>query len=94
MTKGDLMAKDDHKGYRERFEKAGKVLRDVITESVCPECGTKGLYRRVWRKGDRKGVTLYAMVGECPKGHKIERYGYGEAPVESVSKALIIPGVK
>lgn len=100
------MPKDDHRGYAARFEKGGTVLRDVTREANCTSAfaggqrvfegcddGTKGLYRQVWRKGDRKGVTLYAIVGECPKGHKVERYGYGEAPAEETTPKLVLRGV-
>lgn len=89
------MPKDEFRGYAKRFEKGGETLRDVTSEHVCDECGdgTLGLYRRVWRKGDRPGVTLYAIVGQCPKGHKVERYGYGELPKEPKQPKLVVRGV-
>jgi hypothetical protein len=83
---------DDHKGYAARFENAGKVLRDVTSLHKCAECDELGLYRRVWRKGNRKGVTLYAIAGSCPNGHRIQRYGYGEEPTEQAT-SIMIPGV-
>ena len=72
------MAKDDFGGYQTRFDKAGKTVREVTSFSACPECGIPMEVKRTWRrdKGDR---DLYAITGLCPNGHKVERYGYGEA---------------
>jgi hypothetical protein len=71
------MAKGDFKGYEQRFKKAGDLVRETITESACPTCGERGMYTRQWRS-DGKG-TLFHFEGKCSNGHKLERYGYGEA---------------
>jgi hypothetical protein len=71
------MAKDDFKGYAQRFKKAGDLKRETATMSACPECGERGLYIQQWRS-DGKG-TIYRIEGKCPRGHELERYGYGEA---------------
>jgi len=68
---------DDFKGYAARFEKAGKLVRENVTMSACPECGERGLYTQQWKK-DGKG-TAYHIFGKCPNGHELERYGHGEA---------------
>lgn len=75
------MAKDDFKGYAKRFSKAGDIVRETISEHACPECGdgTKGMYTQQWRTSDEPNRTVYHIFGQCPKGHKIERYGFGEA---------------
>jgi hypothetical protein len=75
------MAKDEFKGYARRFDKAGDIVKELIGEHACPECGdgTRGLYTQQWRKGDVPKRTLYHIFGKCPKGHQLERYGYGEA---------------
>ena len=71
------MAKDDFRGYRAAFEKAGKTVREVTTFSACPECGIPMEVTRTWR--NQKQGTAYRIQGLCPKGHKVERYGFGEA---------------
>ena len=73
------MAKDDFKGYQHRFDKAGKVVREITTFSACPECGIPMEVKRTWRKEQGKDGTAYHIEGICPKGHKVERFGYGEA---------------
>jgi hypothetical protein len=88
--------KTEFRGYADRFEKGGETLLDFTKEALCQsqiaggqvvtegcDDGTKGLYRQVWRKGDVKGRALYAIIGGCPKGHKVERYGYGEIPAKA-----------
>lgn len=67
-----------YRGYDERFEKAGKTMREVTTFSACPECGIPMEVTRTWRRG-KKRQNVYRAQGICPKGHKLERYGYGEA---------------
>lgn len=102
-----MASKTDFKGYAEKFEKGGAILRDVTKEANCTSSvsggrivtqgcddGTKGLYRQVWRKGEFKDRALYAIVGQCPKGHKVERYGFGELPPkDDLLSAITIKGV-
>lgn len=68
----------DFRGYQVRFEKAGKTTREVTTFSACPECGMPMEVTQTWRRG-KKNRNMYKAAGICPKGHQIERYGYGEA---------------
>jgi hypothetical protein len=72
----------DFRGYRARFGKAGKVLKETTAEHRCPECddGTRGLYTRVWTESDVKDRALFHIEGTCPRGHDVNRYGYGEVP--------------
>lgn len=69
----------EYKGFKLRFEKAGKTKREITTFSACPTCGMPMEVTQTWRRG--KGAQdMYKAEGICPKGHKLEpRYGYGEA---------------
>ena len=73
------MAKDDFKGCRVRFDKAAQTVREITTFSACPECGMPMECQRTYRHEKGAKATLYRITGLCPKGHKIARYGYGEA---------------
>ncbi len=99
------MAKDDtaFRGYRARM-KGQKVLRETTSEHRCPQCEAEGaryedgspvtgLYTQVWVESDVKNRTLYSIEGSCPRGHDVQRYGYGEIPVPSKQK-IIVGGVK
>ncbi len=73
------MAKDEFNGFQDRFDKAGKAVREITTFSACPECGMPMETKRTWRHDKGAKGTLFSIEGLCPKGHKVERYGHGEA---------------
>lgn len=101
------MARTDStfKGYRARFKKGGKVLRETTSEHKCPVCEAEGkrfddgslvmgLYTRVWIASDVKGSALYKIEGTCPAGHDVERYGYANIPEEPKARKIITVGGK
>jgi hypothetical protein len=56
---------------RKRFDAAAKGRVRVVTKtSLCPTCGEVATYDHEFAEGG-----AYHMIGECPKGHKVERYG-------------------
>ena len=61
------MAKDDFKGYADRFDKAGKVVREIATFSACPECGMPMEVTRTWRHEKGAKGTVY-HPGPVPEG--------------------------
>ena len=77
----------EFKGYRAAFNKAGQTLKEVTSFSACPECGMPMEVKQSWRKGLEAGRTTYQIQGLCPKGHQIERYGFGEVPTPAVRVA-------
>jgi DNA-directed RNA polymerase subunit M/transcription elongation factor TFIIS len=76
-----MASKTDFKGYKQRFEKGGDLVKEQISEHACPDCGdgTRGIYTQQWRSGGEGDRTLYHIEGQCPKGHTVDRYGFGEA---------------
>ena len=70
---------DEFKGSRARFDKGGDIVKELISEHACPEGPERMLVTQQWRKGDEPDRTLYHIFGKCPKGHEIDRYGFGEA---------------